>query len=188
MLPRHPMPATTTRRRVPPCWLMTDARHGARLLPIIAAMPPRSAIVVRPAALPAIGRAAVLRAIRRGARARRHLLLIAEARSTCGYDGHHDHGGRSGAQRGAGFRSVAVHDAREAAAARRAGVDAMLVSPVFATRSHPGCAMLGVAGFARLAAQGGRPAVALGGMTAQRYRATRRHGAAGWAAIDGWML
>ncbi|MFM6854244.1 MAG: hypothetical protein ACKOUM_09205, partial [Sphingopyxis sp.] len=84
MRPRQPPHATTTTRprggaamRVPSAWLMVDARLGHALARIIAAMPPRSAIVVRPYALPVAGRAGVLAGVRRAARARRHWLLLA---------------------------------------------------------------------------------------------------------------
>ena len=60
--------------------------------------------------------------------------------------------------------------------------DAVLLSPVFATRSHPGGARLGPLRFRLLAAKSRAPVIALGGMnhhTARRLRSPR------WAAIDG---
>ena len=76
------------------------------------------------------------------------------------------------------------HAARDAeiAAANRAGVDAILLSPVFATRSHPGSAGLGPLRWRLMAARAQVPVIALGGMnkrTARRLTHTR------WAAIDG---
>ncbi|MFY2557997.1 thiamine phosphate synthase [Corallococcus terminator] len=78
--------------------------------------------------------------------------------------------------------SVAVHDAREAQAAR--GADLALVSPVFAPGSKPGDnrTTLGPEGFLALAAHLPCPALALGGITAER--ATRLTGAAGFAVIS----
>ncbi|RZL59593.1 MAG: hypothetical protein EOP65_02680, partial [Sphingomonas sp.] len=68
-------------------------------------------------------------------------------------------------------------------AAKRAGATWLFVSPVHATRSHPGAAPLGLRRAVALA-QGGRR-IALGGMTAARWLRLRRYGFDGWAAIDG---
>lgn len=189
MPPRQPSPPTplrADRRRIPLCWLMIDARLGEGLPRAIAAMPPRSAVVVRPYALATKGRAATIRAIRRAARAKRHLLLLAGDGSLSGYDGRHFGGGARLRAAGGGFLSVPVHDRAEALRARRLAADAVLVSPVWPTRSHPGAAVLGVRGFAGLARLSGCYAIALGGMTATRFIALRRHGAHGFAAIDAW--
>lgn len=169
----------------PRCWLMTDARIAALLPAIAAALPPCSAIVIRPHALPATGRAALTARLRYIARARRHWLLLGGTGALTGFAGRH---GSRGAHRRTPGRllTLPVHDAREAARARRLDADAALISPVFPTRSHPGAATLGRAGFARLAAQAGRPAIALGGMDASRFARLRYQGAAGWAAIDAW--
>jgi thiamine-phosphate pyrophosphorylase len=60
--------------------------------------------------------------------------------------------------------------------------DAVVLSPVFATRSHPGATPLGPLRFRLLARRAGLPVIALGGMDARR---ARRIGATRWAAIDG---
>ncbi|MDE1174896.1 MAG: thiamine phosphate synthase [Parvibaculaceae bacterium] len=62
--------------------------------------------------------------------------------------------------------TAAAHGERAVIAAARAGVDAVLISPVFATASHPGGKSLGVIRFARLARQArslGLGVYALGG-------------------------
>ena len=59
--------------------------------------------------------------------------------------------------------------------------DALVLSPVFATRSHPGAPPLGPLRFRLLARQARVPVIALGGMTARRAAAL----GAAWAAIDG---
>ncbi len=76
--------------------------------------------------------------------------------------------GEMGVHRGRSHRLVTwpVHDHREARQARRAGADAAFVSPVFATRSHPGAPSLGKAGSMRLARTLPMVRVALGGMDA----------------------
>ncbi|OYW85444.1 MAG: hypothetical protein B7Z20_09100 [Sphingobium sp. 32-64-5] len=80
--------------------------------------------------------------------------------------------------------SVAVHDRRDLVVAHRIGADLIFLSPVFATRSHPGARFLGPLMFGTLARSSRIPIIALGGMTAQRYRRLQALGADGWAAID----
>jgi thiamine-phosphate pyrophosphorylase len=75
-----------------------------------------------------------------------------------------------------------VHGPREIALANRLGADAMLLSPVFPTRSHPGGAVLGPVRFRLLARLAARPVIALGGLD---RRTARRLVWARWAAIDG---
>jgi thiamine-phosphate pyrophosphorylase len=79
------------------------------------------------------------------------------------------------------LKLVTAHSLREIAAARRARADAIVLSPVFATRSHPGARTLGPLRLRLLAARAGLPVIALGGMNAAR---ARRIGCR-WAAIDG---
>lgn len=182
MLSRQPPSSPKTKRRVPVCWLMCDARLGTRMSAIVAAMPPRSAVVVRPYAMQVEKRAELIRSIRRVARAKHHLLLIAGGGSDAGFDGRH-----GGACRTKGFLSLPVHDRRELAQANRLGADAVLISPVWPTRSHPDGNTLGRQGFACLAAASMARPVALGGVRARQFARLRIHGATGWAAIDAWL-
>jgi thiamine-phosphate pyrophosphorylase len=57
-----------------------------------------------------------------------------------------------------------------------------MLSPVFATRSHPGAESLGQVRFRLLARFASVPVIALGGMTRRRAAALE---ALRWAAIDG---
>lgn len=184
MLPRQPPPCRGRGRRVPTCWLMADARLGTAIATIIATMPPRSAVVVRPYALRSAGRAKLIRAIRRAARAKRCLLLLAGGGSIAGYDGRH--GAKMASKTRGAFLSLPVHDQRELAFARRHHADAILISPVHATQSHPGAETLGRRGFAKLASPMTGKTIALGGMSADKFRLLRHDGANGWAAIDAW--
>ncbi len=70
-----------------------------------------------------------------------------------------------------------AHNARELRRARRAGVDLVFLSPLFATASHPGGAALGAVRWAALA--GPQGAAALGGIGGATLRAlpTTCHGA-----------
>jgi thiamine-phosphate pyrophosphorylase len=82
--------------------------------------------------------------------------------------------------------SLAVHGRAGLARARRVGADFGFVSPAFATASHPGAPALGPLRWAKLAAGLGRPAVALGGVTAGSAARLPRGGpgrVAGLAAI-----
>lgn len=75
-----------------------------------------------------------------------------------------------------------AHNIRELGLANRLGADAVLLSPVFATNSHPGGKVLGTARFRLLAQHSRAPVIALGGMTEARARALNWPR---WAAIDG---
>lgn len=82
--------------------------------------------------------------------------------------------------------TVAAHDAGAIAQAARQGADAVLVSPVFATASHPGAAPLGVRRFAALASAARRRGLAvyaLGGLTPASFTRLRHVPLAGYAAI-----
>ena len=169
---------------------MADARLSLALPQIVAAMPPRSGVIIRPYAMAAEGRMAMIRSIRRIGRAKRHLVLIADRR-TRGFDGRHDGGPAGRPQRPSvcTLVSMPVHNRREAELARSLKATLCLISPVWPTRSHPGGTVLGARGFVRLAAGLGKRVsiIALGGMTAERFRQMRYHGADGWAAIDAWQ-
>lgn len=79
----------------------------------------------------------------------------------------------------------AAHSARALAAAAAAGLDAALLSPVFASSSPSAGAPLGVEGLARLAAGAELPVYALGGITAANAARLEGSGACGVAAVDG---
>lgn len=77
---------------------------------------------------------------------------------------------------------ASAHNAREIAAANRKNADAVLLSPVFPTQSHPGSKTLGTMRFRTLAKLAQMPVIALGGMT---HRNAASMGWGHWAAIDG---
>ena len=80
------------------------------------------------------------------------------------------------------LRFATAHDLREIGTANRVGADAVLLSPVFPTRSHPDTEWLGPLRFRLLARQAAMPVIALGGMTGRHAKRLRwPH----WAAIDG---
>lgn len=75
-----------------------------------------------------------------------------------------------------------VRDLHEAAAARDAGADYLLVGPVYPTATHPQREPLGVAALAATARLG-LPVIAIGGVTRERVRELAAAGAYGVAAI-----
>jgi thiamine-phosphate pyrophosphorylase len=81
---------------------------------------------------------------------------------------------------------AAAHGRHGIARARRLGVDAVVLSPVFPTASHPGAATLGPLRWAALARRAGRrPIVALGGVHGGNARRLPPP-TAGLAAIAGF--
>lgn len=172
MRSRHPLPRL---------WLMTDERMGEALWAALDRLPRGAGVVVRHHATEAAERAPIVARILAIARRRGLMVITAgqRARGTAGV-----HNPRRGTVH-SGLVTRSAHGLREAIAAGRAGAALIFLSPVFATRSHPGSATLGRVRFARTARQVAVPVVALGGMDAARFRSLPY--AYGWAAIDAWL-
>jgi thiamine-phosphate pyrophosphorylase len=164
---------------LPTIWLMTDERLDDALWPAIMALPRGGGIVFRHHATDQAMRRALFARIRKLAQRRGLVLIRAGATRLPGEQGVHN-------MKGAGLRSAAVHSLAEGIAARRRGVDMIFVSPIFATRSHPDAAALGPRHAAAIARHVGLPAIALGGVNAQRFRPLKALGFHGWAGIDAW--
>ncbi|MCP8891958.1 thiamine phosphate synthase [Sphingomonas faeni] len=162
---------------------MTDERMGDALWPALRRVPPGSGIVFRHYATPAGERRAMLRRVKRVASAR-GLVVVVAGESSIAADGVH---GRVRTRAIWRIRTWPAHDRAEALAGRRAGADALFVSPVHATRSHMDASGLGPARAMRIGRGLGIPVVALGGMDESRWRRIRRFGFHGWAAIDAWV-
>ena len=151
-----------------PClWLITDARTDAGLERAIARLPRGSGVIFRHYHLAPRERATHLSQIRRLCRRFGHRLEIAGQ----GYGPPAPH-----------RRLATAHDLREIGRANRFGAQAVLISPVFPTRSHPDATLLGRVRLLLLARRARMPVIALGGMTARRFSGLGVHG---WAAIDG---
>ncbi len=84
--------------------------------------------------------------------------------------------------------SVACHNARELAHARRIKADFVTLSPVLKTASHPDVPGLEWAGFGALVHEAGMPVFALGGLSPADLSRVLEVGAVGMAAIRGWWL
>jgi thiamine-phosphate pyrophosphorylase len=169
--------------RLPDLWLLSDARNDAALERSLAALPPSSGFVFRHYHFAKAERRARFDALAALARARGHLVVLSdhpERAREWGADGVYGSAARIA---GAGILAIATaHDEAEIAAAASAGAQAVMLSPVFATRSHPGGEALGAQRFLTLARLSPIPVIALGGMDPDR---ARELGWPRWAAIDG---
>lgn len=168
-----------TRHPIPQLWLMTDERMGESLWEALERLPRGSGVVFRHYSLPSRPRRALFAKVAKVARRRRLLLVRAGARRFGREAGVHG-------RRGHGVMTWPAHSRREAIAAIRAGADALFVSPVFPTRSHPGARTLGRVRFGLMVQGLDCPIIALGGMNARRAVSLKPLGIYGWAAIDAW--
>jgi thiamine-phosphate pyrophosphorylase len=160
---------------------MTDERQGDGLWEAVQRLPGHAGIIFRHHATPEPIRSALFDRLARLARQRQLILLVAGDNARLrGQGRHHRHNGPPR------FGTASAHDVMELRTAERSGAAAILISPIFPTRSHPGKKPLGLMRLARLCRATAKPVIALGGMTKHRARQTARIGAYGWAAIDAW--
>jgi thiamine-phosphate pyrophosphorylase len=170
---------------VPNLWLLSDERVAtASLIRAAGRLPRGSGIILRHHATPAAERKRLFGMLRHIANRRGLKLLLA---GDPGYalawkaDGHH---GPHHQRLSPDIRSAPVHDLAELRHAERQGVDLVFISPLFATRSHPGQRPLGPVRFAALASRAHVPVMALGGVGRRHARLIRMLGASGYGAID----
>ncbi len=179
-------------RGLPPLWFMTDRDRVADPLTAAARLPKGAGVVLRDYDAP--GRAALAAALAALCRRAGLVLLVAgdeRLAAASGADGVHLPQWRAGDAAGIRRRhpswlvTAAAHDARAIRRAARAGADAVFVSPVFSTASHPGAPHLGSVRFAALVRTARVPVYALGGVDAGAAGRLRASGMAGVAAIGG---
>jgi len=149
---------------IPSEWLVLDARLGDGWRGAVRKLPRESGVLVLCHELPARQRKKLLALLRPTARTRRLKVI--------------DGGARCAAR---------VHNIKELRRAMTARVPLILLSPIFATRSHAEWKPLPRMRAAALARLAKRRAFALGGMNRQRFRAIQKLGFVGWAGIDGWI-
>ena len=170
-------------RVLPKIWLMTDPRFGNDLLRAIQRLPFGSGVIFRHYNIEIRARRTLFSDVRKICRRRGHMLLMASDPRTVmawGADGVHGQLLRTTPL----IHSVSVHDIREIARARRCDADITLLSPVFATKSHPGSRPLGALRFMLLARLcGNAKVIALGGMTGRKSKMLDPRIIHGWAAI-----
>jgi thiamine-phosphate pyrophosphorylase len=178
------------RTGLPALVLLTDDERLPDPVAAARALPRGSLVIVR--ARQAAHRARLARALRPLARARGLVLLIA------GDSGLADRSGAAGlhlseaglreaaqlrARRPRWLITAAAHSLAACAAAKRAGADAVLLSPVFPTASHPGRAVLGSLRALTIARLSPLPVYALGGIEARTARRLTDSAFTGLAAI-----
>jgi thiamine-phosphate pyrophosphorylase len=84
------------------------------------------------------------------------------------------------------LRTCSAHSFAALQKASKSGADAIFVSPVFATLSHPGAFGLGRVRFGLMVRGQSSKVIALGGITPLTAKGLRRFGLAGFAAVQGW--
>jgi thiamine-phosphate pyrophosphorylase len=160
---------------LPAIWLISDARNDAGLETALCRLPRSSGFIFRHYHLSGAERRARFAQLCRIARAHGHLVALAGSPAQAR---------RWGADKayGAAGQLVPVHSLRELRNAAHA--EAVLLSPVFPTRSHPGGKVLGPLRWRLIAARAAVPVIALGGMNARSAaRLCARH----WAGIDAFL-
>ena len=169
---------------LPQLWLVSDARGDAALERALAQLPRGSGFIFRHHHLPPAQRRARFAQLARRARACGQLAILAgSAAQARAWRADGAYGSSQLLARGPDIlRLAAVHSLRELATARRA--DLVLLSPVFATRSHPGATPLGPLRYRLLAARSAVPVIALGGMNA---KTAARLDWPLWAGIDAFL-
>jgi thiamine-phosphate pyrophosphorylase len=172
------------RQPLPDLWLLSDERNDAGLDGALRRLPRGSGFVYRHYHLPPGERVTRWYELARIGRALGHVLVLADSAQTALEWGAH---GLYGAPRALYptrdlLTLATAHDLHEIGLANRFGAEAVLLSPAFPTRSHPGAPALGPSRFRHLAAHARMPVIALGGMTLE---SARRLQWPRWAAIDG---
>ncbi|HKJ74407.1 MAG TPA: thiamine phosphate synthase, partial [Alphaproteobacteria bacterium] len=176
-------------RPLPPLIMMTDAARLGDPLETLDALPRGSLVILRDYDHPQ--RARLAARLARACRRRGLLLSVAGSGRLAARiraDGLHLPEGL--ARRAAAWRSrkewlitTAAHSLPAIRRAETFGADAVLLSPVFPTASHPGGDVLGVLRFARLVREARLPVYALGGISPGSARRLNGSGAAGLAGI-----
>ncbi|MCF4166808.1 thiamine phosphate synthase [Zavarzinia compransoris] len=170
---------------LPPLVLLTDRARLPDPLAAAAALPRGSLVVLRDGDLPAAARLVLGRALSEVCRSRGLRLLVsgdAGLARRIGAAGVHWPEKRL-PMCVRGFATAAAHSQKALMRARRAGVAAVFLSPVFPTASHPGAESLGPVRFAGLARRAGMPVYALGGVDGVTAPRLAGSGIVGVAAI-----
>lgn len=169
--------AVPQKKPLPRIWLLSDARNDAVLEWALKRLPRGSGFVFRHYHLPEEQRRRRWNTLARLARSRGVSAVLSGSPAMArrwGADGSY------GAHPGATLATA--HSLRELGRAHRA--EAVLLSPVFPTRSHPGSKALGPLRFRLLAHRSPVPVIALGGMNAGHARRLKWPR---WAGIDAFL-
>jgi thiamine-phosphate pyrophosphorylase len=170
-------------RALPPLWVFSDRDRLPDPRGVLAGLPKGlCGVVLRPGGTDC---SMLAGSLARLCRQRRFAMVIAgEPRLAARVGaGLHLSRGRPGRGGVAGVRTASAHGQVELVRAWRLGVDAVFLSPVFPTASHPGGAALGAVRWASLVRTARVPVLALGGITAATARRLPRRGCAGIGLI-----
>lgn len=179
------------RTSLPALYFFTDPKRTPDPLRIAARLPRGAAVVYRH--FGAADRLAVARELAKLCRARGLVLLIGadpELARAVGADGVHwpeRMVGRwpAGRRSSQGIETAATHGARGIIRAAQAGMDAVVLAPVFPSRSGSGGQPLGPLRAGLLARTAPLPVIALGGVTTRTAKRLLGLGFSGIAAVDG---
>jgi len=175
------------RNPLPDLWLLSDERNAHNLHRILRSYTVQLGFVYRHYHLSPEQRYAEFRKLGRIARAEGHLVILSDSAMTArewGADGIYGAPLSLYPRRSDLLHIAAAHNMREIAQANRIGADAVMLSPVFPTRSHPGAKTLGPMRWHTLARHAQMPVIALGGMNLNNVRQLQ---SPRWAAIDGFI-
>ena len=170
---------------LPDLWLLSDERNDDVLETVLQSFTMPLGFVFRHYHLPDAQRYARYRKLDRIARAEGHLVILSDSALTArewGADGIYGAPLALYPRRRDLMQIATAHDMREIAQANRVGADALMLSPVFPTRSHPGAKTLGAMRFLHMAKHARIPVIALGGMDSLYSRQLRWKR---WAGVDG---
>lgn len=184
------------RRELPPLLLLTDEARLSNPFPVAALLPAGSGVILRHYQDPDRGRLA--RELAGFCRERGLLFLVggdAALALSVGADGLHLPEARMKGslptwrlwRKKRWLVTTAVHSWPAMLRAERLGADAVVLSPVFPTASHPGRMSLGMIRFAQWCRASRLPVYALGGIGAKVAPRVLAAGAAGFAGISGLM-
>jgi len=182
---------------LPALIFMTDEHRLTDPLPAVEKLPRGSAVILRHYNWPE--RVELAQALARLCHRRSLRLLVAgnsRLARAVGADGVHlpeymAHRGRNALRRGCRpgwIITTAAHSPAGIARAESAGADAVLLSPIFATPSHPGIQGLGVLRFVKWCRAGKLPIYGLGGIDSLNAQRLVGSGAAGIAGIRGLVI
>jgi thiamine-phosphate pyrophosphorylase len=176
-------PRVRAGKRVPRLWFFTDDRLGVTNVDILQSLPRDTGVVLRTRQFPEClaNWAQICRA--------RGLLFLISGQVSAGYrfaaHGVHWPEIERPKRRASPLqlRTCSAHSFVALQKAYKSGADAIFVSPVFATVSHPGAHHLGRVRFGLMVRHQPSRVIALGGMTSQRAKGLNRFGI---AAVQGW--
>ncbi len=172
-------------QRIPRLWFLTDDRLGDANLEQLRRLRRGTGVVVRQR----LASASFLAQVKAIARARGLCCVVSGSAAKHRMAGTHwpevtlKRPHRSQPRQ---LMTASAHSRAALVRARRCGADAVFVSPLFATRSHPGGDSLGLVRFGLLCRDSPVALIALGGITPKSLRGLQNLGVYGIAAIGGW--